>query len=54
MFVLKGWALVEIVYSGDLCQRPTEDIDLLVKSRDKAQVTDFLHGLNYCDGDLEP
>jgi hypothetical protein len=54
VIVLKGWALVPLVYDGDPSQRPSEDIDLLVKPRDMSRVTDVLYNLNYRDGSIEP
>ena len=54
IIVLKGWALVQIVYGGDYSQRPSSDIDLLVRPCDITQVTEVLYSLNYRDFDLEP
>jgi hypothetical protein len=54
VIVLKGWAYVPLVYDGDPSQRPSSDIDLLVKPQDVQKVTDILYNLNYRNGDLEP
>jgi predicted nucleotidyltransferase len=54
VIVLKGWAVVQIVYGGDYSQRPSSDIDLLVKPCDTGRVTDLLRELEYSDFALEP
>jgi hypothetical protein len=54
VIVLKGWALVQIVYGGDYSQRSSSDIDLLVKPGDLPRVSEALHDLDYRDFAMEP
>ena len=54
VIVLKGWALIPLVYDGDPSQRPASDFDLLVNPQDVSRITDILHDLNYADGEMEP
>jgi hypothetical protein len=52
--VLKGWAIVQILYGGEFNQRPSSDIDLLVNPCDLAQVEAILSHLGYRDAAVEP
>ena len=54
VIVLKGWALVQLVYDGDYSQRPASDIDLLVRPGDAGKVSQVLHNLDYGDYAMEP
>jgi hypothetical protein len=54
VIVLKGWALVALVYDGDYSQRPAVDIDLLVKPEDAGRAIEALEGLGYAATDMEP
>jgi hypothetical protein len=52
--VLKGWAMVQILYEGEFNQRPSGDIDVLVKPGDLASVDSILKRLGYLDAAVEP
>jgi hypothetical protein len=52
--VLKGWALVQILYAGGYSQRPSADMDLLVHPGDLPRVDRILGHLGYRDADVEP
>jgi len=54
VIVLKGWALVALVYAGDYSQRPADDIDLLVRPEHAARAIELLGGLGCTATDLEP
>ncbi len=54
VIVLKGWALVALVYAGDYSQRPAVDIDLLVRPEHAGRAIELLEGLGYTATDLEP
>jgi hypothetical protein len=54
VIVLKGWALLQILYDGEYWQRPSADIDLLVNQVDIAQVDFSLNALGYRDAFVEP
>ena len=54
VMVLKGWALVALVYGGDYSQRPAVDIDLLVKPEDAGQAIEALQALGYAATEMEP
>lgn len=54
VIVLKGWALVQLIYQGDYSQRLSSDIDLLVRPEHAARAIDVLHGLGYTATDVEP
>ena len=52
--VLKGWAIVQILYGGEFNQRPSSDIDLLVNPCDLPRVDAILNHLGYRDAAVEP
>ena len=52
--VLKGWALIPIIYGGDHGQRSYEDIDLLVRPEDAVRAGEVLGALGYCRTIGEP
>jgi hypothetical protein len=52
--VLKGWAIVQILYGGEFNQRPSSDIDVLVNPRDLNKMEAILDHLGYHDAAVEP
>jgi hypothetical protein len=54
VIVLKGWALIPVIYGGDHSQRTYDDIDLLVHPRDAARTEGILRSLGYVGEPDEP
>jgi hypothetical protein len=52
--VLKGWALLPVLYEGEYSQRPTADIDILVRPGEADLGDHALKQLGYRDVDVEP
>jgi hypothetical protein len=54
VLVLKGWALLQILYDGHYDQRPSSDMDLLVKPNDLQHVESILDHMGYRHAGVEP
>jgi hypothetical protein len=54
VIVLKGWALVALVYGDDYSQRPAADIDLLISPAHAGRTIEVLESLGYTATELEP
>lgn len=52
--VLKGWALVALVYANDFSQRQAVDLDLLVRPADAGRAKQALQALGYTATEMEP